>query len=583
MLSHAPDVSLSSPFLSRSLNISLSAFFYCILSFLCSLPGNAAGQISEWEHPNQELETFKSSVMHFMEHCDQDSLDVMKVVWARGQSTASQVEGLLIYAAKMNKPRCLKVLFSNDLEFNADVRDPSEDSGGQHLTPLIYASIHEHKSVMRILLEQGKANIDATAPDGGSALVYAALAGKKEAVSFLLEKNANRYLRAIDGGHALIMAAYHKHADIAELLLARHLGLINLPDNAGRTPMMWAAWGNSTEVAQLFMDTGVNPVQEDLSGRLATHYAAENGSVNILELLHLRGLPLSEKDKAGDTVLTLGVKNGHADIVAYVLAHHPDTSNFQDNCKSAMNLALKQEQYGCFSVLAEEVGGCCSRRLIFRVFWAYDDPDYWGSVQECCSQEVYDTLYYFAPAVAVFVSLYGLGQWLFQGGEESGQQESRTLDDFKNLDLKKAVLPQTRRALLDDGGDEDTGKLSEASGINTATTYRPQPKTDSALPAVVREETETKEDKASDKEEADDAVPTLQAEFDQLVSDFFNTGMDVAEFRRRLVALQNRGLDAAGAVPSDMSKKEWQNKCEKKGLLKEKIPGDFVKLRRLFK
>ena len=73
----------------------------------------------------------------------------------------------------------------------------------------------------------------------------------------------------------------------------------------------YAAAGNTVLLDQL-IEQGASPHELDFSGRTAAHYAAENGRLNVLQLLFVKyGVDLNALDDFDATPLQVAVESGH--------------------------------------------------------------------------------------------------------------------------------------------------------------------------------------------------------------------------------------------------------------------------------
>jgi len=103
-----------------------------------------------------------------------------------------------------------------------------------------------------------KQDINARDGNGGTALDNAALAGRREAVSFLLKKKANVNSKNNDGNTALHAVAFIGRLDIAQLLV-EHGADVNIKNRQGETPLNSASgpWSPELEGIVSFVETVV--------------------------------------------------------------------------------------------------------------------------------------------------------------------------------------------------------------------------------------------------------------------------------------------------------------------------------------
>jgi len=86
---------------------------------------------------------------------------------------------------------------------------------------------------------------------------------------------------------------------------------------------------------------GTNPDQADDCGRTAAHAAAENGYIEIIELLASKGANFNITNKWGKTPLDVALSNNHLNIVCFILdkitVKKPKTTTDKSNVKSLTN------------------------------------------------------------------------------------------------------------------------------------------------------------------------------------------------------------------------------------------------------
>jgi len=73
-------------------------------------------------------------------------------------------------------------------------------------------------------------------------------------------------------------------ADALESLAAQGID-VNGQDDMGWTPLHWACTGSTVETVVKLLKLGANPNQENIEGLLPIHNAAQNGLIDIMEVL----------------------------------------------------------------------------------------------------------------------------------------------------------------------------------------------------------------------------------------------------------------------------------------------------------
>jgi len=113
------------------------------------------------------------------------------------------------------------------------------------------------------------------------------------------------------------------HANICRLFLdeASHRAteLANVECYSGSTPLMWAVWSGSLDVAKLLVSYGADPHKKDRNGSNVAHWAAAGGSLEVCRYLHDElGVSFLEKSKESNTPLYHAVSYGHDDVFEWL-------------------------------------------------------------------------------------------------------------------------------------------------------------------------------------------------------------------------------------------------------------------------
>lgn len=163
-------------------------------------------------------------------------------------------------------------------------------------------------------------------PHPPTVLMLAARGGHAAIVKLLLDQGADvrawgddRYyvsgtaLNEVDGTDAL---------EITKLLLDRGAD-VNARDNAGRTPLISAAYGN-VEMVRLLLAHGADVHARDKGGETALWKAAYEGNVEMARLLLEKGADIETQDKWGGTPLMEAASHSKAEMIAFLVEHGAD-------------------------------------------------------------------------------------------------------------------------------------------------------------------------------------------------------------------------------------------------------------------
>jgi len=153
----------------------------------------------------------------------------------------------------------------------------------------------------------------------------AAQAGDTFSLKRLRRSSKEHSSSAVDGWQktALHYAAEYGHGDVADTLISGHADL-SASDYKGRSPaMLAAAKGHYSVLSTLLTKCSKNENckfdQRDDNGKTALHYAAENGQVQVIQLLCNR-IPVHTQDNGGMTALMLAAARGHGDVISKLIS-----------------------------------------------------------------------------------------------------------------------------------------------------------------------------------------------------------------------------------------------------------------------
>lgn len=108
-------------------------------------------------------------------------------------------------------------------------------------TALHYAARNGNEEICKMLLNQGKAEVNAITKGGVSALHRACMMGHLNIVKLLIDSKASVELKDEDGQTALHRAAIGGHLDVSKLIIEKQPNLKEIPDNKEKIPFEYLA------------------------------------------------------------------------------------------------------------------------------------------------------------------------------------------------------------------------------------------------------------------------------------------------------------------------------------------------------
>ncbi|XP_065355561.1 ankyrin repeat domain-containing protein 39 [Calliphora vicina] len=108
-------------------------------------------------------------------------------------------------------------------------------------TALHYAARNGNVEICKLLLNEGKADINAVTKGGATALHRAAMMGHLNVVKLLIDLKANIELKDEDGQTVLHRSAARGHLDVSKLLIENQPNLKEVQDNKDKIPFEYLA------------------------------------------------------------------------------------------------------------------------------------------------------------------------------------------------------------------------------------------------------------------------------------------------------------------------------------------------------
>eukprot|EP00096_Caligus_rogercresseyi_P001274 TRINITY_DN1203_c0_g1_i1.p1 TRINITY_DN1203_c0_g1~~TRINITY_DN1203_c0_g1_i1.p1 ORF type:complete len:701 (+),score=220.98 TRINITY_DN1203_c0_g1_i1:573-2675(+) len=211
-------------------------------------------------------------------------------------------------------------------------------------TPLVLSCRNGHREVVEYLVERcgadveqaGSVTFDGETIEGAPPLWCAAAAGHEQIVKLLVQEGkANVNSTTKTNSTPLRAACFDGHYEIVKYLV-EHGANIEVANRHGHTCLMIACYKGHLRISKYLIAIGADVNRKSVKGNTALHDCAESGSLEIMKLLLDHGA-IMDVDAYGMTPLLAASVTGHIHIVEYLI--------------SEANLVSRQERIDALELL----------------------------------------------------------------------------------------------------------------------------------------------------------------------------------------------------------------------------------------
>ncbi|KAI1365034.1 ankyrin repeat-containing domain protein [Xylaria arbuscula] len=214
--------------------------------------------------------------------------------------------------------------------------DPTSEADGG-IRPLTLASNKGHRSIEDLLADE--THINRTSPAQlPTFLVRAAGSGNLAELTRLLMEGVDINATDPNGQTALSKAAENGRTSTIDFLIQKGAHL-DSKDTSGESPLWWAAWYGHLQVLELLLGSGVLLDRADRDGCTPLCVASLRGRIDIVASLLKNGSDPDFATSYGMTPLLFAVREGHIDVAKLLLQAGANIDHATPDGATAFSLA----------------------------------------------------------------------------------------------------------------------------------------------------------------------------------------------------------------------------------------------------
>ena len=186
-------------------------------------------------------------------------------------------------------------------------------------TALHHAVYDRRIDLVKLIVEVGKANIEARDNFGTTAFIISSLKNSLEVMKFLFGNNADINAQSKVGFSALFFASKHGFLNIVKFLISIRAD-IEIKTKFNDTSLNAAAHNGHFDIVKILVETGKTNIHERaVDGNTALLSAAKKGHLTIVEYLHKRGADINTQAYDRRSPLLAASLSTYASVVNYLL------------------------------------------------------------------------------------------------------------------------------------------------------------------------------------------------------------------------------------------------------------------------
>ncbi|KAK5988121.1 Ankyrin-3-like protein [Cladobotryum mycophilum] len=231
-------------------------------------------------------------------------------------------------------------------------------------TPIHHVAGQGHAEIAKILVEEGKVDLESDDDEGFTTLYFACLWGHHHVAEVLLEMGADPDMGLKADAYCekwspLVVAADDGFKRCIQLLLEKKANPnISGPTDAG-TALRYAALKGYIDVCRLLLDNGADPnstfINPPILTQVMNDYTGNDKQLEIFDLLLSHNADANAKDGDGVPVLMHAVKSTQAEVFLRKLLDHGADVNITDSSnETALYWASENHKHDLVELLLEK-------------------------------------------------------------------------------------------------------------------------------------------------------------------------------------------------------------------------------------
>lgn len=232
-----------------------------------------------------------------------------------GSHVSAAARPLPVQAMKDRDTALVAALIKEGADVNASLPDGS--------TALLWAAQWDDLPTASLLLKAG-AKVNQTNDYGAAPLSLAATNGSAAMLQLLLKAGARPNTTLPSGETALMTSARTGNVDAVRVLIDAGADVNASEQVKKQTALMWAVAEQHSSVVRLLLDRGATLDAQSSSGFTAMLFAARVGNLELVRLFLDRGVDINAASGDGLTPLLVTVVRGHAALAEWLLDRGAD-------------------------------------------------------------------------------------------------------------------------------------------------------------------------------------------------------------------------------------------------------------------